>query len=224
MSALIPDCNYIITKRYTTCGYLGTDVSVTEWNVRGCLLHIEGATHVATIEGSLVVTGSADAHITSNGVTLTYDREFPAGTAIATFKTPTALGTDKVTNGDMAASGSWTVPASWAIAGGVATHTTGTAADLEQDVSSVASELYLVTFTIKTVTTAGTLTPEVGGVEGTAITASATTSTPVTYNQEILAAGTGNFKLKADATWAGTVDDVIVKKITPINVSLIAWR
>jgi hypothetical protein len=224
MGNLVPQATDTITKRYTSVGYIGTEVGTTLFGCRGAWIHIEGATHVGSVEGTLTDTGSADAYITSNGVTIEIDREIEAGQPILVMKTPTALGAEKVTNGDMASSTSWTVPASWAIAGGVATHTTGTAANLEQDVSAVNGELYLVSFKIKTVTTIGTLTPEVGGVEGTAITAAVTTSTAVTYNQEILATGTGNLKFKADATWAGTIDDVVVKKITPINVSLIAWR
>jgi len=223
MSGFIPDQRDTITKRWTDVGYLGTDISVDQYAIKGGIVHIEGATHVASVEGSLAVTDAADAHITSNGVTLEINRAVPGGEVILTLKTPTALGAEKVTNGAFAADSDWT-KATWTIGSGVATHATGTADNLEQDVSAVLGELYLLTFTVKTVTTAGALTPEVGGTAGTPITATAATAVAVTYNQEILAAGTGNLKFKADATWAGTIDDVICKKITPINVSLVAWR
>jgi hypothetical protein len=224
MSGLVPDASYTITKRYPYCGSLGTDISVAGVNVRGCLLHIEGATHIATFEGSLAVTDSADAHITSNGVTLTYDREFPAGAVIATVKTPTANGADKIVNGAMAADTDWDKGTGWTISGGVAVGATGAASDLVEAVTTVVSgETYLLTYTIKTVTTAGTLTPTAGAQTLTARVGTIT-ATPATYSEEFTATSTAKVTFGKDATWAGTLDNIALYKVTPVALSLVAWR
>ena len=44
-----------------------------------------------------------------------------------------------------------------------------------------------------------------------------------TYSQEFLALSTAKVTFTADATWAGIIDDVAMYKVTPANVSVIAW-
>jgi hypothetical protein len=85
------------------------------------------------------------------------------------------------------------------------THSSGTAV-LEQDVSAVAAEKYYVTFEIKN-RTAGTVTPSVGGVAGTA-------ASDVGLNTQIITAtGTGNLQFTPTTDFDGSIDSVSVKKI-----------
>ena len=78
-------------------------------------------------------------------------------------------------------------------------------ADLEQDVSAVAGETYRVVFTLSGFS--GTsVTPQVGGVDGTVRSSNAT------FTEEITATGTGNLKFQGDAL-TGQIDTVSVKKV-----------
>jgi len=110
---------------------------------------------------------------------------------------------------------SWTAGAGWgpqAVAGaltGKAVKVAGTASDLEQDISAKATWRYYLSYTATR--TAGTVTPQIGGVDGTAISASGT------YSDEIRATGTGNLKFQADAAFAGTIDAVTIAKYKKPN-------
>ena len=44
-----------------------------------------------------------------------------------------------------------------------------------------------------------------------------------TYSQEFLALSTAKVTFTSDATWAGTIDDVKMYKVTPANISIVAW-
>ena len=105
----------------------------------------------------------------------------------------------------------WTVPAGWAVAGGVATHTGGGGVGaLELDVSAVAGEFYLVKITMGS-GSVGSVTPQVGGVNGELINFNQ--NGPVIY-QRIRATGTGNLKYTPTNDFAGSVTLPSVKKIT----------
>ena len=86
----------------------------------------------------------------------------------------------------------------------------GTASNLEQDVSAVAGGAYVLVFTV-TNRTAGSVTPQIGGVDGTA------RSSDATFTEEILATGTGNLKFQKDTTFDGSIDTVTI-------TSLGVWR
>ena len=221
---IVPHANGTITKRATTVGSLGYDVTFSIWSVKGVLVHFEGSTLVGYVEGSTTIAESADARITSDGVTLTLDGMWDPGDVITTIKTPTANGTTKTVNGTFAAGTDWTLGTGWTIAGGVAVGATGDAANLAETATTVVSgETYLLTYTIKTVTTAGTLTPTAGGQTLTARVGTVT-STSATYTEEFTATSTAALTFGKSSTWAGTIDNVSLCKVTPINVSLIAWR
>ena len=114
---------------------------------------------------------------------------------------------EKVTDGGFSGDGSaWTQGTGWSIGSGVATKVAGVASDLEQDISAVAGETYQLSYVLTR--TAGTLTPQIGGVNGTARSASGG------HRDIITATGTGNLKFQAGSTFAGTIDVVSVKKIT----------
>lgn len=112
---------------------------------------------------------------------------------------------DQVTNGSFTGDTGWTKGTGWAITT-VATKTAGTASDLEQDISAVVGDLYRLRYVLTR--TAGSLTAQIGGVDGSAKNASATCV------EHLRASTTGNLKFQADATFAGTVDNVSVQKIT----------
>jgi hypothetical protein len=305
--SVIPHANHTLTKRFTNVGSLGQAISFLEWAIKKLFIHFEGATPIGIIKGSGTVTGSGDAHWTSNGTTIELDGMWDPGAVITTIYTPTANGADKIVNGAFTTDTGWDKAAGWTIPGaGGAVHTTGNAtAIVETSTTVVNGEQYLLTYTISATTTAGTLTPSAGGVTLTARTgvlALATTASPAggtgctvtvdtvsstgealtvsvvaggadyavgdilsvtfaaatrplklevltlsttavatvkivdfglgyevtgaskTYSEEFTAVSTAKVTFTADALWAGTIDDVKMYKVTPVVVSLLAWR
>lgn len=127
--------------------------------------------------------------------------------------TATTLGEDKVNNGSFTLTTYWTYGQD---GGGWSRDATNneadcdgsqsTGVDLTQDISAVATERYLLQYTIKNYV-AGTVTPQIGGVDGIAKGANGAGETYIT------ATGTGNLKFQADSTFNGTIDSVSVKKV-----------
>uniref|UniRef100_A0A6M3JUE6 Putative tail protein n=1 Tax=viral metagenome TaxID=1070528 RepID=A0A6M3JUE6_9ZZZZ len=113
---------------------------------------------------------------------------------------------DMVTNGSFASDTGWTKGTGWTIASGVATFAAGTASNLEQDVSAIASRIYQIVFTLTR--TAGSITPQIGSKDGYSETDDGT------HTQYIKATDTGNFQIQATADFAGTIDNVTVKEIS----------
>jgi hypothetical protein len=137
----------------------------------------------------------------------------------------TPFGAEKVSNGNFSTSGTWTYGqdgGGWAYDG--SNHeadcdgSQSTGVDLEQGISAVATENYFLRYTLSN-WVAGTVTPQIGGVDGTARGADGT------YEDYITVTGTGNLKFQADSDFNGTIDDVSVKKILYSGVSTIglAW-
>lgn len=124
-------------------------------------------------------------------------------------------GPNKVTNGKFSADSGWTKGAGWSIGGSVATKTAGVASDLEQDISAVSGETYRLLYYLSR--TAGTLTPQIGGQDGTARTGA------VWCSELITATGTGNLKFQAGDTYAGSVRLVSVRKVTGLYHSSFSW-
>ncbi|MEZ0260537.1 MAG: cadherin-like domain-containing protein, partial [Alphaproteobacteria bacterium] len=126
----------------------------------------------------------------------------------------TDLGADETTNGDFAAGAGWTTGTGWSIGGGVATKVAGTASNLtESDTTLVPGRTYQVTYTITR--TAGTINVDIGGTNGAARVLSGTYT-------EYITAGTGTtIGFEATNTFAGTVDNFIVKRVlvTPQHMS-----
>lgn len=118
------------------------------------------------------------------------------------------LGTELVTNNTFAADTDWTKGTGWSIGSGVATKTAGSAAVLSQAVTLTAGHTYRLVYTITR--SAGSITPRFTGgstVTGTARSAAGTFV-------EVLTAVSGNTTLEfsADASFAGTVDNVYLKR------------
>lgn len=138
-----------------------------------------------------VVGANTTASIGSEIITATADRDFSSDT------------------------GNWT-GSNWIIGSGVITHTAGVADVLSLASGAlsptiVADGVYQLVFTVTT-TTVGTLTPALGGTSGTAVGKSLTT---LTYTQTIHASTTASLTFTPSAAWAGTIDNVSIKLITP---------
>lgn len=118
--------------------------------------------------------------------------------------TPTEGG-DVVTNGGFGSDSDWTKGAGWTIAAGVATHAAGSASDLEQ-AALTSGTWYNVDYTVSG-RTAGQIQLEIHGSRGPARTTNAT------FEETGRASGTV-LKLKADATFDGSIDDVVGKPLT----------
>lgn len=115
------------------------------------------------------------------------------------------LAGDKATNGTFASDTSWTKGTGWTIAAGVAS-SDGTQAgdsDLEQAASLIDEQQYEVTFTVSNYSS-GNVVPACGGTEGTDRAANGT------FIEVITAGSDGKIVIRADSTFVGDIDDVIV--------------
>ncbi len=112
-------------------------------------------------------------------------------------------------------SGNWS-GTNWTIGSGVATHTAG-ANNFVHTLAATAGTTYQIKATINT-TTAGTLQVNIGNIYGSPVGQSIDTLTQHTW--VITAADTTSLRFIPDSTWAGTIDDVTVKVITPSDTVL----
>ncbi len=105
----------------------------------------------------------------------------------------------------------------WGIVGGVASSAASTTiVALSLSPSALSSAIvpgytYQITFTVNTLDT-GVLTPNLGGVDGTAV---GQTPGSNTQTQVIVAATSDAIMFTPDATWDGTIDNVSIKRIIP---------
>lgn len=159
-------------------------------NLNGCVLYLPFYVYGGNAQKTWDVSGSGNHGTISQAVPGSY---------------PMLSGAELVTNGTFTGDASWTKGTGWAITT-VATKTAGVASDLEQDIGAVAGVRYYLVYTITR--NAGSITPQIGGTDGTARSAAGT------YAEEIVAASTANLKFQADASFAGTVDNVSARKVT----------
>jgi hypothetical protein len=126
------------------------------------------------------------------------------------------LGSDVIVNGVFAADTDWTKGTGWTIGSGVATKTAGSAGALEQAQTIAVGSVWLLTAEVTR--TAGTLTPRFvnsGGTvrfTGQGITASGAIAQVMTDGNF---ADIARFQFNADATFAGTVDNVTLRPFNP---------
>lgn len=130
---------------------------------------------------------------------------------------PSGVGAQVITNGTFGADSDWTKGTGWSIGSGVATKSAGTASLLSQPVTVVEGQRYILRYVLTR--SAGSITPQLSGgstVSGTARSAAGTYI-------EILTAVAGNttFEFSADASFAGTVDNVTLLAIPAGNH---AWQ
>lgn len=122
-----------------------------------------------------------------------------------------SLGSELVSTGDFASDTNWTKGTGWTIGSGVATHAAGTASEISQDISAVEDTYYRVEFDVSG-RTAGSVTPELGGTAGTAISADDTD-----IKETIRAGADGDIAFSATSDFDGSIDNVSVKEVTSID-------
>ncbi|MEE9222974.1 MAG: putative phage tail protein [Nitrosomonadaceae bacterium] len=112
---------------------------------------------------------------------------------------------ESILNGSFDTGASWTLGTGWTISGGTANKASGVASDLEQDITSVTGELYVVGYEISN-RTAGSVTADVGGTDGD------TNSENGTF-EELIVGGSSDtdFRIQADANFDGSIDNVSVR-------------
>lgn len=144
----------------------------------------------------------------------------PTGANIVVFKATadsyvtyieTGEDTDLATNGALASDTGWTKGTGWTIGAGVASSDASQAgdSDLEQDGGVVEGKAYRVTFTVSGYS-AGNVTAVLGGTEGTDRGADGT------FTETIVAGSDGVIALRADANFAGSVDNISVAPIAHV--------
>jgi len=159
------------------------------------------AVGVAATHAALTAAHGATGAVVGTTNTQTLTGKTIAGGAAATESA------NLVVNGTFDTDTSWTKGTNWTIAAGVATKTAGSAADLTQNLGEAAGKMYSVRFGYTR--TAGTLSVSIGGVTH-ATTFSAASGSGDLY---MLAISTADLSFIADATFAGTIDNVIVGEI-----------
>ena len=119
----------------------------------------------------------------------------------------TDVAVEEITFTNWTAGTGWAPGASAGALTGKANKVAGTASAIEQDVSAVASVGFEIVWTNDQSTSGKSINAEIGAVNGTAVTSDATTT------DEITASTTRNLKFEAADDWAGTIDNVSVKRI-----------
>lgn len=123
---------------------------------------------------------------------------------------PRTLGSELVTNGGFATDTDWTKGTGWTIGSGVATKTAGTASVLSQAISLTAGKTYFVTYQITR--TAGAVTARFTG--GTTVSGAARSYRGSYVDLLVSVTGNTTLEFSADASFAGSVDNVTVKEVT----------
>ena len=121
-------------------------------------------------------------------------------------------------NGVFASASSWTLGTGWSIGAGVATKTPGAASDLSQPLATEKNKTYEITFTVTAVSAGSVrigLTGGGGDVWGTPRAAAGT------YTEILTSNGNTTFVVRADATFDGSVDDVVCKRHEPSALALL---
>lgn len=169
----------------------------------GALVQIATGTDAATTQLQLYRATSAvlDREVDAVGAPLAVTPQSSHSTALGD------TGRENlITGGAMSNAADWTLDAGWAVSGGVATHTTGTADGIKQAFTTTAGKYYRLGFTASDVT-AGSLTPRLtGGSDraGTAISADGI------YSDRIQAvSGNDTVEFLASSDFDGSLDDVV---------------
>jgi hypothetical protein len=129
-----------------------------------------------------------------------------------------------LTDGDFATSpGPWTLGTGWTIAGGVATKAAGVVSVLYQSMTIASGDVVRVAFTI-TSYTAGNIRARLGTAGTTPLDDAVDHAAAGTFLHSITATGARNsLALRSDASFAGSVDNVIAYKQTATTAPQGAW-
>ena len=126
----------------------------------------------------------------------------------------------RLTGGDFASADGWTLGANWAVGGGVATHTPGSADAIGQADGLVDGVTYRVAVTVSG-RTAGDVTPRLTG--GTAQAGAAISADGLALGAIVAVAGNDAFELLASSDFDGSVDDVVLYRETGRCIPSGAW-
>jgi len=119
---------------------------------------------------------------------------------------------NQVINNGFDNTNAWTLGTGWAISGGVATKTPGSATDIEQTLPTDSGVAYRVTFTVTSVSGGSVRVVLKGGgpdVLGTPRSAAGT------YTEILISNGNTTLALRADASFAGAIDNVSLTLMNP---------
>ena len=120
-------------------------------------------------------------------------------------------GVELTTNGTFTGSAAgWTLASGWTYSTNAVNKDGAGTGALEQDIGAKADAVYALTFTISAWTAGTTLTPSIGGVNGTAITGNGT------YTQYITSTGVANLKFTPTTDVRCTIDTITVKRVDAI--------
>lgn len=133
-----------------------------------------------------------------------------AGSGQVYYKQESILTDELLSNGKFDTTANWTLGTGWAISGGAAVKTAGSASDLSQTIAPVATGLYRIGYQVSGVS-AGTVTPKFTG--GTTVTGTAQSATGFWAEEFTALTGNVTFVLSASSTFNGTIDNVSVLRM-----------
>lgn len=206
------------TLTYTSnapMGYFYRNPTLSSYDITGPVLRVES--NIAD-SGDLLQVYKQNVprvRIKASGAALLNN---PGGVIIAD---SSSLGSEKVTNGTFTGNATgWTLGSGWTYSSNLVVHSTGSTADLSQNVNAVPGETYLVTLTVGTasgtVSRTGTFTISLGGTtlgkwnDNTG----ASSYFPLTYNFIGTAVSSASLIISPDTNFNGSIDTISVKKIT----------
>jgi len=161
------------------------------------------------VSGGVTGTGLAKAvAFWSTSSVLTYATYLFYDSVLGTLNVFTGVGSEKVSNGSFTGNATgWTVGSGYAYSSNTVVHSSNGTAVLSQNISGLNGEYYVATYTISN-WTAGTVTPSLGGITGTAVSANGT------YTVYFLVTSTAVLAFTPSNTSRFTIDNISVKKYT----------
>ena len=124
-------------------------------------------------------------------------------------------GTELVTNGDFATDSGWTKGTGWTISGGTASKSAGSQSDLDQYTVTTLGDSYKVELTVSGVT-AGSISVRLGTSASNEVGSIDANGTYTFYGT---VTGDLRFRIRANATFVGSIDDVSVIEVTAEDAS-----
>jgi hypothetical protein len=163
---------------------------------------------------------TASSYIPTSGATVTRAAEsltIPA--ANLPWPTPEVIGDELVTNGGFDTDSDWTKGTGWTIGSGVAscdgTQTTQTILSTATSPATVSGTVYRLS--IDATVSAGSLAVT---YVGTGVTEISGITADGTYEAIFVSGGTNTLQISANSSFVGTIDNISVKEINPLAVSI----
>jgi hypothetical protein len=215
---------YRIAFTYTQSADASSGVIIALSNSATPSTHLPSYTGDGTsslfVYGAQLEAGSTpSSYIPTSGQQGTREAEtFTIPSANLPWPTPQYIGDELVTNGTFDTDSDWTKGTGWSISGDTASsdgsQTANSQLDSTSNITLEAGKLYLVSYDV--VREAGTVSISVT----TELAYQATTSSG-TYSYEVLATGgTRTVKIRANSSFIGSVDNISVREINPLSVSI----